>query len=83
VYKLKLPADGSLDKCKARPVAKGFTQVYGLDFAENFAHTPMTGGVRFVIIYILQHKLKRAQGDISGAFLNSTLKEEIYHHLPG
>lgn len=42
----------------------------------------MIGGVRFVIIYILQNKLKRAQGDVSGAFLNSTLKEEIYLRLP-
>ena len=82
VYKLKLLADGSLDKYKARLVAKGFTQVYGLDFTENFSPTPMIGGVRFVIIYILQHRLKRAQGDVSGAFLNSTLKEEIYLRLP-
>ena len=53
VYKLKLLADGSLDKYKARVVAKGFTQVYGLDFTENFSPT-----LRFAIIYILQHKLK-------------------------
>ena len=49
VYKLKLLADGSLDKYKARVVAKGFTQVYGLDFTENFSPTPMIGGVRFAI----------------------------------
>ena len=65
--------DQALDK--ARLVAKGFTQVYGLDFTENFSPTPMIGGVRFVIIYIMQHKLERAQGDVSGAFPNSTLKE--------
>jgi hypothetical protein len=82
VYKLKLNADGSIDKYKARLVAKGFTQVYGLDFTENFSPTPMVGGVRFVIIFMLHHKLKRAQGDVSGAFLNSTLKEEIYIRLP-
>lgn len=82
VFKLKLNADGSIDKYKARLVAKGFTQVYGLDFTENFSPTPMVGGVRFVIIFILHHKLKRAQGDVSGAFLNSKLKEEIYIKLP-
>ena len=53
-----------------------------LDFTDNFSPTPMIGGVRFVIIYILRHKLKIAQGDVSGAFLNSTLKEEIYLRLP-
>ena len=57
VYKLKLLADGSLDKYTARLVAKGFTHVYGLDLTEKFSPTPMIGGVRLAIIYILQHKL--------------------------
>jgi len=33
------------------------TQVYGLDLTETFSPTPLTGGVRFVIIYIQQQKL--------------------------
>jgi hypothetical protein len=72
LYKLKIISDGNLDKYKARIVAKGITRVYGLDFTDNFSPTPMVGGVRYVLIYILQHKLKQAQGDVSGACLNST-----------
>jgi hypothetical protein len=81
VYELRLLADGSLDKYKARLVAAGFTQVYGLDFFEKFSLAPMIGGVHFVIIYILQHTLKQAQSDVNGAILNSTLKEEMYLRL--
>lgn len=46
--------------------------------------TPLIGGVRFVIVCILHHKLNRVGSDVSGAFLESTLlSEEIYLRLPG
>lgn len=32
VYKIKLHADGSLERCKARLVAKGFNQKFGVDY---------------------------------------------------
>jgi hypothetical protein len=82
VYKLKLLPNGEIDKYKARLVAKGYTQEYGVDYTENFSPTPQIAGIRFVLIFILQHQLKKLTGDVSGAFLNAELKETVYLRLP-
>ena len=37
VFTIKLKANGSIDRYKAKLVAKGFTQTYGIDFQETFA----------------------------------------------
>ncbi|XP_031257121.1 uncharacterized protein LOC116115112 [Pistacia vera] len=37
VFKIKYNADGSVQRCKTRLVAKGFQQQPGLDFAETFS----------------------------------------------
>ena len=37
IFTVKYKADGSIDKFKARLIAKGFTQSYGIDYQEMFA----------------------------------------------
>jgi hypothetical protein len=40
IYKIKHAADGSVEKYKARFVARRFSQVEGIDYEETFAHVP-------------------------------------------
>ena len=49
VYKLKKRVDGTIDRHKARLVARGFSQQYGADYEETFSPVARTVTIRTII----------------------------------
>ena len=49
IFKIKHAADGSIDKYKARFVARGFSQKEGVDYEETFAPVARYTSIRSII----------------------------------
>ena len=82
VFKLKTDADGSVEQHKPRLVAQGFSQKHGLDYDETFSPVIRFESLRAVIALAVQNGLKLHQMDVTTAFLNGELEEEVYMRQP-
>ena len=82
LYKLKHAADGSVEKYKARFVARGFSQVEGIDYDETFASVARYTSLRALISIAAEMGWKIHQMDVKTAFLNGIIQEEIYVEQP-
>lgn len=82
VYKLKRDSSGNIAKYKARLVAQGFTQRYGIDYDEVFAPVARSTTFRTLLSIAGKNKLFVKQYDVKTAFLNGRLDEEIYMKPP-
>ena len=81
-YKVKRHADGSIEKFKARLVARGFTQVEGVDYEQTSAPVARLSSVRIVLALSVLLSLERGQSDIANAYLNAKLRHNIYMKQP-
>jgi len=82
VFKYKLYANGNIVKRKARLVARGFTQIYGIDFTATFSPTLRQDSLRIVTAIAAQNKYNIYQIDVKAAYLNANLEENIYIKAP-
>ncbi|XP_020412754.1 uncharacterized protein LOC109947242 [Prunus persica] len=70
IFKTKLNLDGSIQKHKTRPLAKGYTQKPGVDFNKTFAPVARLDTIRTLIALAAQRNWKLFQLDVKSAFLN-------------
>jgi hypothetical protein len=82
VYKIKTCSDGTVDRYKARLVARGFTQEYGVDYEETFALVARLSSVRALLAVASSRHWSLSQMDVKNAFLNGDLSEEVYMQPP-
>lgn len=82
VFSTKRDALGHVVRYKARLVARGFTQVEGVDFNETFAPVAKFNTIRCVVSIGAAMDLEMHNMDVKTAFLNPKLEEVIYMDQP-
>ena len=82
VFKVKNKPDGTIERFKARVVAKGYSQKPGLDFSETFAPVVRLNTLRSLLAFAVKKKLIIHQMDVNTAFLNGDLEDEVYMEQP-
>ena len=82
IFKCKVNADVVVEHYKARLVAQGCTQRYGLDYEETFSLVVRFKSIRVLLAIGAQHNLELHQMDVATAFLHGELTEDVYMQQP-
>ncbi|XP_020701862.1 uncharacterized protein LOC110113563 [Dendrobium catenatum] len=81
-FRKKLHADGTVARFKARLVAQGNQQEYGLDYVETFSPVAKLPTIRVLFTIALHHAWKIHQLDVENAFLHGDIQETVYMKQP-
>ena len=76
VFRIKKNAAGEIDKYKARLVARGFTQIYGVDYYEMYAPVARLASFRLLMAIAACNEWPLDNFDFDQAFLNSKLGDD-------
>ena len=69
IFKKKTDADGNVTVYKVLLVAKGFRQVHGIDYDENFSPVAMLKSIRILLAIAAYYDYEIWQMDIKTTFL--------------
>jgi hypothetical protein len=67
---------------KSRLVARGFTQIPGLDFTDTFSPVMKMTSFRALLAFAAKHDLEIYQADVDTAFLYGEIHEDLYMEQP-
>jgi hypothetical protein len=82
IFRRKRNAEGKIASHKARVVAKGYAQVYGIDYYDTFAAGVKLTSERAILAHTARQNWEIHQTDVKSAYLNADLDEEIYMKPP-
>ncbi|KAI3826790.1 hypothetical protein L1987_00846 [Smallanthus sonchifolius] len=82
VFKIKRKADGTVERYKARLVARGFSQQYGIDYEDTFSPVAKLISIRVILAIATSKQWDLWQMDVSNAFLYGDLDRVIYMDQP-
>jgi hypothetical protein len=82
VYKVKHNVDGYVSRYKAKLVAKGYAQTYGIDYEETYSPVIKMTIIRAIIIMVVAKGWSLHQMDVNNVFFHGDLQEEVYMEQP-
>lgn len=77
VFETKLKSDGSVDKLKAKLVAKWYPQKGRIDYDETFSPVIKSTTIRLILSLAIIHGWPIRQLDVKNAFLHGLLRETV------
>jgi hypothetical protein len=82
IYKIKHTTYISIEKHKARFVARDFSQKEGIDYEDTFSPMARYTFIRTIISLAAKMKWNLHQMDVKTTFLNGVIEEEVYIEKP-
>ncbi|GJU68951.1 retrotransposon protein, putative, ty1-copia subclass [Tanacetum coccineum] len=82
IFKKKIDMDANVHTFKAHLVAKGYTQIYGVDYGETFSFVADITAIRILLAIAAFYDYEIWQMDVKTAFLNGHLSEDVYTVQP-
>jgi hypothetical protein len=70
--------DVSVDRYRARLVAKGFKQRYDIDYEDTFSPVVKAATIWMILSIVMSNGWNLRQLDVQNTFLHGVLEEEVY-----
>ncbi|KAE9098045.1 hypothetical protein PF006_g23440 [Phytophthora fragariae] len=84
VYKTKMDAEGAIERLKARLVACGNEQEFGVDYSVTFSAVIEMSSVKLIFVLARKWRVPAKHGDVPNAYVKADKEAEldIFLHLP-